>query len=241
MALESELRVLGSRHLCAVAPLPKCIKARPFFHSTRFSPSFLLSTQKLISPSYARRVASSTQTLIPTTQPPSFISSATRKMPSTKSEIAKLLEPVPSVESLIAAGFNEELPNSQRTTLLPLDIGALEVMCQLYLPGARLERLSVKESFLDEPLGFQQVASFSCGTKFRPFQIAITQTTSHIDAINAMKVALFSMINQHDERDLEAVEDKKLGNFAVKSPDNKLVVWTRWTTTIQLNSPGKQL
>ena len=97
-------------------------------------------------------------------------------------------------------------------------------MCQLYLPGVRLERLSVRESFLDEPLGFQQVASFSCGTDFRPFQVAITQTTNQVDAVKAMKVALLSLINQHDEGDLEPVGDKKLGNFAVKSADNKLVV-----------------
>ncbi|KAK1774939.1 hypothetical protein QBC45DRAFT_457356 [Copromyces sp. CBS 386.78] len=162
-------------------------------------------------------------------------------MPSTRSQIAKLLEPAPPVESLIAEGFNEELGKSQNTTLLPLDLGSLEAICRLYLPGVSLERLSVSESFLDEPLGFQQVASFSCGTEFRPFQITITQTTSHIDAVKAMKVALCSMIYQHGKRDLEAVKDKMLGNYVVKSEDNKLVVWTRWTTAIQLYIPGPDL
>ncbi|KAK3953256.1 hypothetical protein QBC32DRAFT_234998 [Pseudoneurospora amorphoporcata] len=157
-------------------------------------------------------------------------------MPSTRSQIAKLLEPAPPVESLIAAGFNEELGKSQNTTLLPLDLGSLEAICRLYFPGVSLERLSVSESFLDEPLGFQQVARFSCGTEFRPFQITITQTTSHIDAVKTM-VALCSMIYQQGKRDLEAVKDKLLGNYVVKSEDNKLVVWTRWTTAIQLYIP----
>ncbi|KAJ4410973.1 hypothetical protein N0V85_003896 [Neurospora sp. IMI 360204] len=141
-------------------------------------------------------------------------------MASTKSQIAKLLEPAPPVESLIAEGFNEELGSSQTTTLLPLDLESLQFMCRLYLPGVPLERLSVSESFLDEPLGFQQVVSFSCGTELRPFQVAITQCTSHVDAIKAMKRAMCGMTYVHDARGLEAVKDKKLGNYAVKSEDD---------------------
>lgn len=162
-------------------------------------------------------------------------------MSSIKSQIAELLEPTPPVESLIAEGSNEKLGKSHNTTLLPLHVGSLEAMCQLYLPGVPLERLSVSESFIDEPLGFRQVINFSCGTEFRPFEITVTQTTSHVDAINTMKMALASMTHQHGKRNLEAVKDTKLGNYSVKSTDNALVVWMRWTTTIQLYSPGKIL
>ncbi|KAK3347895.1 hypothetical protein B0H65DRAFT_522258 [Neurospora tetraspora] len=149
-------------------------------------------------------------------------------MPSTKSEIAKLLEappPSPPVESLIAEGFNEELGNADNTTLLPLDAGTLEVICRLNLPGVSLERLSIGEEFIDEPLGFEQVVHFSCGASFRPFRLKVTQCISHDGAIRAMKRALCLLTSPH-----------KLGNYAAESEGGTIKIWTRWTTVVQVSS-----
>lgn len=100
-------------------------------------------------------------------------------MPSIDSTIVKLLQIAPPVETLIANGFNEELGKPDNTTLLPLGLDSLEFTCRLHLPRAVLERLTVKGSFIDEPLGFQQVVLFACGTNFRLFEVKITQCTNH--------------------------------------------------------------
>ncbi|KAK3391412.1 hypothetical protein B0T20DRAFT_483418 [Sordaria brevicollis] len=158
-------------------------------------------------------------------------------MPSTNSQIAKLLEPAPPIETLIADGFNEELGNSENTTLLPLDLQTLEFLCRLYLPGVPLGRLFVNGSFLEKPFGFQQIVKFSCGSGFHPFQITITQCTSHVDAIKAMKQALCNTTCVYNEDDYEAKNEKNIGNYAVKSMEDTFIIWTRWTTVIELSSP----
>ena len=170
-------------------------------------------------------------------------------MPSTKSEIAKLLEPAPSVESIISKGFHEKLGSSQTTTLLHLDAGTLEAICRLNLPGVPLERLSVSAKFSEDPLAFQQHIIFSCGNDLSQFELTVTQCTSHVDAIKVMKkaLALRSMSLAHlshlyDDEDKQSWEAAKLGNYAVKSMNGShvgAVIWTRWTTVIEVGIPGK--
>lgn len=165
-------------------------------------------------------------------------------MPSTKSEIAKLLEappPSPPVESLIAEGFNEELGNADNTTLLPLDAGTLEVICRLNLPGVSLERLSIGEEFIDEPLGFEQVVHFSCGASFRPFRLKVTQCISHDGAIRAMKRALCLLTCSYPSLKFQSIAaPHKLGNYAAESEGGTIKIWTRWTTVVQVSSACKQ-
>ncbi|KHE81305.1 hypothetical protein GE21DRAFT_10092 [Neurospora crassa] len=156
-------------------------------------------------------------------------------MSSNETAIAKLLEPIPSIESLIVEGFNEGLGNANNTTLLPLDPGMLEAICRLNLPAVPLERLYVAEAFLERPFGFEQIVTFSCSADLDPypFQIKITQCDSHFDAMSRMKQAVFSLDYDHGALGFEAAKD--LGNYAVKSKNGCAIVWTRWTTVVQVH------
>ncbi|KAK3485588.1 uncharacterized protein B0T23DRAFT_400151 [Neurospora hispaniola] len=118
-------------------------------------------------------------------------------MSSTETDIGKLLKPIPSIESLIAQGFNEDMGDPKYTTLLPLDPGMLEVICRVNHPDVPLERLSVAEAFLERPLGFEQIVTFASSADLDPFQIKITQCDSHFDAISRMKQAICSLNYVH--------------------------------------------
>ncbi|KAL0468262.1 hypothetical protein QR685DRAFT_446171 [Neurospora intermedia] len=157
-------------------------------------------------------------------------------MSSTETDIGQLLEPIPSIECLVAQGFNEDLGDPEYTTLHPLDPDMLEVICRDALPDVPLERLSVAEAFLERPLGFEQIVTFA-SPQVDPFQIKIIQCNSHFDAISRMKQAVCSLNYVHSERGLEAAKD--LGNYAVKSKNGWATVWTRWTTVVQVHFPDE--
>ncbi|KAK3496380.1 hypothetical protein B0T13DRAFT_512196 [Neurospora crassa] len=134
-------------------------------------------------------------------------------MSFSETEIEELLKPTPSIESLIAEGFNENFGDPGNTTLLPLDPGMLEAICRVNLPDIPLERLSVAEAFLGRPLGF-----------------------GHFDAISRMKQAVCSLTYVDSGWGLEAAKD--LGNYAVKSKNECAIVWTRWTSVVQMHFPN---